>query len=176
MCDTTNYNCSKALTGHTAYVMTIEVLSDGTFVSGSNDFTVIIWNANSGAQVKSFNPLNLRIAAIKEISPQVIAIGFDSNRTVVFYRVNGTMTPVLIKSIDLPSQINLIYSMLVATLSIGGVTSKILYAGSTNNTVVFNVTDLNNITYTIAPIPSTSTMLAFEKLCIIVVFFILFEY
>ena len=83
------------------------------------------------------------ITAIREISPQVIAIGFNTVNTMVFYRVNGSMTPVLIRSIDLPSQVTTVYSMVVASISDG---SLMLYASYNSGSVVFNVTDVNSIT------------------------------
>ena len=121
---------------------TIESLSDGTIISGSTDKLAIIWDSNTGVKLNSFTPLSY-ITAIREISPQVIAIGFNTVNTMVFYRVNGSMTPVLIRSIDLPSQVTTIYSMVVASISDG---SMLLYAGYNSGSIVFNATDINSIT------------------------------
>lgn len=132
----------RSLNGHRSIVYAIESLSDGTIISGSTDKLAIIWDAKSGVKLNSFTPLSY-ITAIREISPQVIAIGFNTVNTVVFYRVNGSMTPVLIQSMDLPSQVTTIYSMVVASISDG---SLMLYAGYNSGSVVFNVTDVNSIT------------------------------
>lgn len=154
----------RNLTNHTSSVNTIEVLSDGTIVSGSNDMQAIIWDANSGEQLLSFNPLSLKINVIKEISPQVIAIGSVNNATVAFYRVNGSQTPVLITRIGF-SPIAIIYTMGFATFSTNGLNSKILYAGCNSHFIVFNVTDLDNITYSVLPF-AVGTVYSIEKSCI----------
>lgn len=147
---------------------TIELLSDGTFISGSNDQFAIIWDQNTGEQLMKFNPLSLKINVIKEISPQVIAIGTGNNGTVAFYTVNGSQTPVLINKIDLSSQINLVFSMDLVTTSVNnGVSSKMLYTGCNNYSIVFDINDLNSITYDVIPFIG-GTIYSIEKLCIIV--------
>ena len=143
---------------------TIEVLSDGTIVSGSNDMQAIIWDPNSGEQLMSFNPLSLRITVIKEISPQVIAIGSAINATVAFYRVNGSQTPVLITRISF-SPIAIINTMGFATFSTNGLTSKMLYAGCNSHIIMFDVTDLDNITYNVLNF-AVGTVNSIERACI----------
>lgn len=134
----------RNLTGHTSSVYAIEYLSDGTVVSGAND--CIIWDPINGTQLVKFNPLSNTIFAIKEISPQVIAIGGVVN-TVVFYRVNGSMTPVLLKSTTLSSSLTYMYSMVVSTVYYGSSNWSMLYVSSYNSyAVAFNITDLSNIT------------------------------
>ena len=136
----------RNLTAHTNAVNAIESLSDGTIVSGGADYKVLVWNLTSGANLTSFSPLNTGIYVIKEISPQVIAVGGTSN-TMVFYRVNGSMTPVLLKSTTLPSNIYYTFGMVVSTVYYGSSNWSMLYVSSyASYAVVFNITDLSNIT------------------------------
>ena len=112
-------------------------------MSGAND--CIIWDPINGTQLVKFNPLSNTIFAIKEISSQVIAIGGVVN-TIVFYRVNGSMTPVLLKSTTL-SSLNYMYSMVVSTVNYGSSNWSMLYVSSYSSyAVAFNITDLSNIT------------------------------
>lgn len=131
---------------HSDPVSTIEILSDGTFVSGSADCKLYMWDLDNGTLLYTYQT-SFAIYVIKEISPQVIAIGGTTN-SLKFYRVNGSMTPVLIKSIALSSQNNDIYCMVTAVISSGSLSSKILYAGGINSfSTIVNITDLNYITF-----------------------------
>ena len=75
----------------------------------------------------------------------MIAVGGTSN-AVVFYRVNGSMTPVLIKSITFSPSITFSISMVIATVSYGSFSSKILYFSGSPYAGSINITDLTNIT------------------------------
>lgn len=75
----------------------------------------------------------------------MIAVGGTSN-AVVFYRVNGSMTPVLIKSIIFSPSITYSFSMVIATISYGSFSSKILYFIGLPYAGSINITDLTNIT------------------------------
>lgn len=134
------------LSEHSDAVFAIESLSDGTIVSSGADGRLIRWDLDNGMLLYNYE-ISYAINVIKEISHQVIAIGGTTN-TVNFYKVSGAVTPILISSIDLSSQNNDIYSMVIATISSGSLTSKILYAGGVNSySTMFNITDVNNITF-----------------------------
>ena len=133
------------LSGHADSVSTIESLSDGTIVSSGADGQLIIWDIDNGMLLYNYQ-ISYTINVIKEISHQVIAIGRTTN-TMDFYKVNGAVTPILINSIGLSSQNNNVHSMVTATISSGSLSSKILYAGGINSIFVFNITDVNNITF-----------------------------
>ena len=133
------------LSGHADSVSTIESLSDGNIVSSGADDQLIKWDIDNGMLLYNYQ-ISYTINVIKEISPHVIAIGGTTN-TVDFYKVNGAVTPILIDSIGLSSQNNDVHSMVTATISSGSISSKILYAGGVDSIYMFNITDVNNITF-----------------------------
>ena len=154
----------RNLTGHTGSVYAIESLSDGTIVSGGGDNQAIIWNLTSGAMLASFNPFPNPIYAIREISPQIIAICGYTNK-VVFYKVNCSSVPSLIKSIT-TSAATSYFSMIVTTSPIDGYNTSLLYvSGSSSYAMSFNITNLNNITLlkTVQIDSSSSALYAIEK-------------
>ena len=132
------------MTGNTAAVYTIEYISDGTVVTGAGDGNAIIWNPSTGTQLVSISPFPKAIYAIREFSPQAIAIcGYTGK--IYFYKVNGTATPSLIKSIS-PSVSYGYFSMVVATVPYNGYNSSILYVScAATNAMAFNVTNINSI-------------------------------
>ena len=134
----------RNLTGHTGAVYTIEYISDGTVVTGAGDNNAIIWNPSTGTQLVSFSPFPKAIYAIREFSPQAIAIcGYTGK--VYFYKVNGSATPSLIKSLT-PSASYGYFSMVVATVPYNGYNSSILYVScAATNAIAFNVTNINSI-------------------------------
>lgn len=152
-------------------MLAIEHLSDGTIASGGSDSQLIIWDPNNGTQLTSLNPTSKAINVIKEISPLVIAIGSSFN-TLVFYRVNGSMTPVLINSIDLSTNVGNILSMVIATVTYGSVSSKMLYVACDNSySYALNITDVNNIASS-EVVGSGGINFAIEKSSIIFLFYI----
>lgn len=154
----------RNLTGHTDSVYTIESLSDGTIVSGGGDNQAIIWNLTSGAMLTSFNPLSNTIYAIREISPQIIAI-CGSTSKVVFFKVNCSTIPSLIKSIT-TSASNSYFSMVVTTGPIDGYNSSLLYVSCSGSYAMsFNIKNISSITLlkTVQIDSSSSSLYAIEK-------------
>lgn len=154
----------RNLTGHTGAVYTIDYLSDGTIVSGAGDSNAIIWNPTTGTQLVSFNPLSYAIYVIKEISSQVIAVGGYVAK-VNIYRVNGTATPTLIKSISASATYGY-FGMIVDTLLYNGYNSSILYVGcAASYALAINITNLATITLlqTIKIDSSSSSLYQVEK-------------
>ena len=142
--DSSTWTCLRNLTGNTAAVYTIEYISDGTVATGADDGNVIIWNPSTGTQLASVNPFGNTVYAIREFSTLTVAVsGYDSN--VYFYKVNGTATPTLIKSIACLATISY-FSMVIATVPYDGYDSKILYVSCADSGVMtFNVTSVSSI-------------------------------
>ena len=52
--DVTNFTCLKTFEGHSSYVSSVAYSPDGTkIISGSDDKTIKIWDANTGQCLKS---------------------------------------------------------------------------------------------------------------------------
>lgn len=83
-----NYTLVATLNGHTNQVNVLEVLSDGSLASGSNDTSVRIWNVavNGATFISSFIPSGTPVTTIRSLNNQTIAILANSD-TVYFWAV-----------------------------------------------------------------------------------------
>lgn len=83
-----NYTLVATLNGHTNQVNVLEVLSDGSLASGSNDTSVRIWNVavNGATFISSFIPSGSPVTTIKSLNNQTIAILVNSD-TAYFWAV-----------------------------------------------------------------------------------------
>ena len=138
--DATLYWLINTITGHTANVNILEILSNGQIMSGSSDNTVKIWNQN-GTISASFNPFGGSITCLREISTGFIAIGGKST-SVYIYSTNGTLVYTLSAALSSAQCVGMtIYD------------KKILAIGQNSAQIV-----LFNISFVLAPVslPSIS--------------------
>lgn len=155
---------AKNLTGHSGWVYAIEYMPDGTLVTGSDDKTMIVWEPRMPKKLVTFNPFNQPIYCIRLVSQdQVVAVS-GQNLKIEFYRINGSLTPVFIKSI---ASCNSVFNMIVYNVIYNDVNSTILYAAvaELSNAISVNVTNVNNIELiqTVAIDEANNTLYAVEK-------------
>ena len=139
-------NCVATLSGeHTNTIYSLELMPDGTILSGATDNLVVVWDPKTPKKLISFNPLNAGVYSIQLVSQdQVVAIAGLTNK-IVFYRINGSSIPILVKNVALPP-FNYVYSMITFNVMYNNVNSFILYtAGPSSQAASINVTSMLTI-------------------------------
>ena len=132
---------------HSNTIYALELMPDGTLLSGAIDKLVVVWNPKTRQKLTSLNPFNAGIYSIQLVSQdQVVAIAGMTN-TIVFYRINAGWLPILVKTVVLSSMFNFVYSMIAFNVMYNNVNSTVLYAGGQSSQAAsVDVTNVLNIT------------------------------
>lgn len=97
------YTFLAIMSGHTNTIWDLELLNDGfTLASASNDKTVKLWNTNTATLLSSFNPFNIKVYYVKQvsISPIVLACVGNTNQLVYYNTQTNTKIQTDILSIS----------------------------------------------------------------------------
>lgn len=65
----------RNLTGHDKFIWTLEVLNDGTLVSGSDDKTIKLWNTTTGQVIKTLKGHTNSVKCMTSITNEILASG-----------------------------------------------------------------------------------------------------
>jgi WD40 repeat protein len=134
-----SYTSVLTLVGHTDRVTVLELLTDGTLLSGSFDKTVKVWNITDGTIVNSFSPCNQAVYYVKLLINGILAIG--GNASLTFVKISG---PDYIPITQASSSLNLLPSL--AVYSIDNVNIDVLAIGMSNgNVMLINTSNYSKI-------------------------------
>lgn len=90
----------RTLSDHTNTINTLEILSNGYFVSGSVDKYAIVWDPTTGSKINKFYAIGasgLEITCIKQLSDGTIVFGGPTT-SLYTYRLTGTNTQTLVSA------------------------------------------------------------------------------
>jgi WD40 repeat protein len=83
----------KTLYGHGNDVLVIDQLSNGNLISGSADYSAVIWNLTSGGQLNNMQPTsgssNNAVNCLKELPDGNIAFAGGSSNAIYTWRITG---------------------------------------------------------------------------------------
>lgn len=96
--ETQTFSFVRRLEGHSGYVNSLDVMTNGNLFSGSDDNTVWVWNLNTGQQIVGYNPLSAAITGVKVLSSGIIAV-VGQKKSMIFVDASaGTGITVIVAS------------------------------------------------------------------------------
>ena len=86
-----NLTALMNLYGHSNDVLVIDQLSNGNLISGSADFSSIIWNLTSGNQLNYMQPISSSAAVncLKELPDGNIAFAEGNSKAIYTWKISG---------------------------------------------------------------------------------------
>ena len=80
----------KTLYGHSNDVLVIDQLSNGNLISGSADYSSVIWNLTSGGQLNNMQPTSGNaVNCLKELPDGNIAFAGGSSKSIYTWKITG---------------------------------------------------------------------------------------